>query len=176
MREPTTALHEQYAHPPHRGGAQGVWRARLYYLQRRPIPREPFNYRITSSTTIEINVKRMEIMILGTDYAGEMKRVSSPLHSVSCPSNSVRFLCQCRTGSSNRVPTRNTGIGRKAIDDRTIRRQHILSRGDNGRETRTEPAYITGIRGSGDVIPRREPKGEHRSLVGPRTHGDRRER
>ena len=58
------SLHEQYAHPPHRGGAQGVWRARLYYLQRRPIPREPFNYQITSSTTTEINVKRMEMAIL----------------------------------------------------------------------------------------------------------------
>jgi phosphoenolpyruvate carboxykinase (ATP) len=33
-----------------------------------------FTAGMTSSTSVEINFKRMEMVILGTEYAGEMKK------------------------------------------------------------------------------------------------------
>ena len=52
----------------------------------------------------------------------------------------------------------------------------ILGRGDNGRQTRTEPTYITEIRGNGDVIPRQEPKllasRRHHCLITKLNHCD----
>lgn len=55
-------------------------------------PANRFTKGMSSTTSVEINFKRMEMVILGTEYAGEMKKgVFSVMVSRFC----VSGTCQC---------------------------------------------------------------------------------
>lgn len=88
-------------------------------------PANRFTKGMSSTTSVEINFKRMEMVILGTEYAGEMKKgvfsvmvsrafsdCSEPnidaallLHSITCsPSSLVSSHCiRLQTWASTRV-------------------------------------------------------------------------
>ena len=89
-------------------------------------PANRFTKGMSSTTSVEINFKRMEMVILGTEYAGEMKKgvfsvmvsrlhsifdCSEPkidallLHSITCsPSNLASSHCiRLQTWASTRV-------------------------------------------------------------------------
>ena len=47
-------------------------------------PANRFNAGMTSATSVEVNFKRKEMVILGTEYAGEMKKgIFSVMHYMS---------------------------------------------------------------------------------------------
>jgi phosphoenolpyruvate carboxykinase (ATP) len=49
-------------------------------------PANRFTSGMTSATSVEINFKRREMVILGTEYAGEMKKgIFSVMVSTCCP-------------------------------------------------------------------------------------------
>ena len=72
-------------HPADGRGAGRVRRARLRDLQRRPIPcRSAHARQMTSTTSVDLSFERRRIhVILGTEYAGEMKK--GRLHAHALP-------------------------------------------------------------------------------------------
>ena len=65
-------------------------------------PANRFTKGMSSTTSVEINFKRMEMVILGTEYAGEMKKgVFSVMVSVSLGHQVEAYADHMRSTTSN---------------------------------------------------------------------------
>jgi phosphoenolpyruvate carboxykinase (ATP) len=87
-------------------------------------PANRFTAGMTSTTSVEVNFRRKEMVILGTDYAGEMKKgifsvmvspprilVSSPrvLLGLKCPSSTQHYLQPVKFGQLSLHSSANEG-------------------------------------------------------------------
>ena len=69
------AVHAHHAHPADDARSSRLRRARLRHLQRRRVPREPPHRRHDARRRASTSASRTgEFVILGTEYAGEMKK------------------------------------------------------------------------------------------------------
>lgn len=100
-------------------------------------PANRFTKGMSSTTSVEINFKRMEMVILGTEYAGEMKKgvfsvmvglPSSCLH-LSQQLTSPSFSTTCSQSSSDSCPsTPLPTLGRTRVTSRSSLDSQALAR------------------------------------------------
>lgn len=66
-------VYAYHAHSAHTGGTGAFWRARCGDLQRRAFSANSRTHGMTSKTSVDLSLETRELVILGTEYAGEIK-------------------------------------------------------------------------------------------------------
>ena len=101
-------VHAQHADPSHGGGADRVRRARLRDLQRRRVPgQSPHHADDLARPASTLSFERGEFVILGTEYAGEMKK--GDLHDHELPDAASRACSRC-TARPTKGPTGDVSL------------------------------------------------------------------
>jgi phosphoenolpyruvate carboxykinase (ATP) len=80
-------------------------------------PANPHTHQMTSRTSIDISLERREMVILGTEYAGEMKKgVFTLMHYVMPGRGVLSMHCSANEGTSSLTPPLGEGRGEGAGD------------------------------------------------------------
>ena len=94
---------------PDAGGTGELRRARLRDLQRRRIPRQPPHHRHDArKTSIDLSLEDGEFVILGTEYAGEMKKGVFTLHELPRCRSAACCRCTARRPRTRRPERRRS--------------------------------------------------------------------
>lgn len=87
-------------------------------------PCNRYTHYMTSSTSVDINLARREMVILGTQYAGEMKKgLFSVMHYLMPKREILSLHSGCNMGKDGDVAL-FFGLSGKGLGDRNIRCRH----------------------------------------------------